>query len=244
VLAATVSAEMLIVTLVAMNMAATAVTREREDGTLDLILATPVTPAMYLRGKLRGLIAYLIPMISVPSGTVALAGLYTLADGLGRTGGVVVNQPVLTSMMNLPVVMPIAAFTAPIVSVGFIAVIVMIGLQWSLKSKGAVRSVVWTVGIVGVVSGTVGLCGMSMLSSVAYVGPVVACLTPFTAINTLINPALAGGTLDSGGVGALTTTLAIGAIVAGVLDSIIVYGLLSSMTRNFDATVRKLAGQR
>ena len=244
VLAATVSAETLIVTLVAMNMAATAVTREREDGTLDLILVTPVTPAMYLRGKLRGLIAYLVPMIAVPTGTIAVAGLYTLADGLGRAGGVLVNQPVLTSMMDTPVVLPVAALTAPIVSVGFLAVVVMIGLQWSLKSRGAVRSVVWTVGVVGAIGGTVGLCGWSMLGGIAYVGPIVACFTPFTAITTLINPGIAAQTLDSGGVGALTTTLAIGAVVAGIVDSIIVYGLLSSMTRTFDVTVRKLAGQR
>ncbi len=243
-LAATVSAEMLIISLVAINMAATAVTREREDGTLDLILATPVTPAMYLRGKLRGLIAYLVPMVAIPSGTIALAGLYTLADGLGRANGVLVTQPVLTSTMDLPVVMPIAALTAPIVSVGFLAVIVMIGLQWSLKSKGAVRSVVWTVCIVGGIGGTVGLCGLSMLDGIAYVGPVVASFTPFTAFTTVISPAMAAETLESGGIGSLTLTLAIGAGVAGVVDALIVYGLLGSMTKNFDATVRKLAGQR
>jgi len=242
-LGATVIAETLIVTLVAMNMAATAVTREREDGTLDLILVTPVTPAMYLRGKLRGLIAYLVPMIAVPAGTIAAAGLYTLAGGLGRSGGVLVNEPVLTTTMDTPVIMPVAALTAPIVSVGFIAVVVMIGLQWSLKSKGAVRSVVWTVGVVGAIGGTAGLCGMSMINSIAYIGPIVACFTPFTAIYALINPASAAQTLDSGGVGSLTTTLATGAVVAGVFDAIIVYGLLSSMTRTFDVTVRKLAGQ-
>jgi ABC-type transport system involved in multi-copper enzyme maturation permease subunit len=243
-LAATVTAETLIVTLVAMNMAATSVTREREDGTLDLILATPVTPAMYLRGKLRGLIAYLVPMIAVPTGTLAVAGLYTLADGLGRAGGVLVTEPVLTSTMQTPVVMPISALTAPIVSVGFLAVVVMIGLQWSLKSRGAVRSVVWTVGVVVAIGGTVGLCGLSMAGSIPFAGPIVACLTPFSAITMLVNPATASQTLESGGVGALTTTLAIGAVVAGVIDAIIVYGLLSSMTRNFDMTVRKLAGQR
>ncbi|MCB9848631.1 MAG: ABC transporter permease subunit [Phycisphaeraceae bacterium] len=243
-LGATLSAETLIVSLVAMNMAATAVTREREDGTLDLILATPVTPAMYLRGKLRGLIAYLVPMIAVPAGTIALAGIYTLAGGLGRAGGVTVSEPVGVSTMNLPVVLPISALTAPVVSVGFIAVVVMIGLQWSLKSKGAVKSVVWTVCVVGAVAGTIGLCGLSMLRSIAYVGPIVACFTPVTAVWTLVNPAAASATLESGGTQSLTMTLAIGAVVAGVVDAIIVYGFLSSMTRNFDMTVRKLAGQR
>jgi len=243
-LAATVTAETLIVTLVAMNMAATAVTREREDGTLDLILATPITPAMYMRGKLRGLIAYLAPMIVIPSGTIALAGVYAMTGGLGRTNGVVVNEPVGASMMDLPVTLPIAALTAPVTTVGFLAVVVMIGLQWSLKSKGAVRAVVWTVGVTLTIGGSIGLCGLAMLDGIAFVGPIVACFTPFTANLALIQPASAAETLDQAGPGGLQTTLAIGTLTAGIVEAIIVYGLLSSMTRNFDTTVRKLSGTR
>jgi len=103
---------------------------------------------------------------------------------------------------------------------------------------------VWTVGVVGAVTGSIGLCGWSMTGDIAYMGPIVACFTPFYSLTTMINPKLAEATLDAGGLGALNTTFAIGAVVAGVLDAIIVYGLLSSMTRNFDVTVRKLAGQR
>src|SRR5690606_38408320 len=54
VVLSTVWTESAVTVLVAMNMAATAVSREREDGTLDILLTTPMTPAVYLTGKLRG----------------------------------------------------------------------------------------------------------------------------------------------------------------------------------------------
>src|SRR5690606_26062099 len=50
-LLATVWAELAIISLIAINMSSTAVSREREDGTLDLLLITPLTPAQYLGGK-------------------------------------------------------------------------------------------------------------------------------------------------------------------------------------------------
>ena len=65
-LLAIVAAEITIVVLAAVNMSATAVSREREDGTLDLILTTPIQPGPYISGKLRGLIQYLLPMLVVP----------------------------------------------------------------------------------------------------------------------------------------------------------------------------------
>ena len=40
----TLFGELAVITLVAINMSATAVAREREDGTLDLLLTTPITP--------------------------------------------------------------------------------------------------------------------------------------------------------------------------------------------------------
>ncbi len=45
--AAVVSAELVVIALAALNMSATAVSREREDGTLDLILTTPIQPGPY-----------------------------------------------------------------------------------------------------------------------------------------------------------------------------------------------------
>ena len=48
------------------NAAASTVTREKEDGTLDLLLTTPITSHYYIWGKLRGLVSFVLPLIAVP----------------------------------------------------------------------------------------------------------------------------------------------------------------------------------
>ncbi len=244
-LLATVITEMVVITLIAMNMSATAISREREDGTLDLLLTTPITPSMYLRGKLRGLISYLAPMITVPALTLAAAGLYTLADGLGRAGGVIVNEPFLTGTVNTPVVLPIAVVVAPLVSVGFIAFVVMVGLGWSLKSRGAIGSILMTAAVVAVVTAPLGLCAYQASVNIPYAGPALACLNPGTAFFALVDPARgAEETLREGGVEAVRNMLLVGAPVSLGIFALIVYGMHASMLRGFDMTVRRLAGTR
>ncbi|HQY87374.1 MAG TPA: ABC transporter permease subunit, partial [Tepidisphaeraceae bacterium] len=52
------------VILVTVTMAsASTVTREKEDGTLDLLLGTPITSRYYLWGKLRGLVSNVLPLM-------------------------------------------------------------------------------------------------------------------------------------------------------------------------------------
>ena len=55
VLFAVLLLEVAVITLVALYMSAGCVSREREDGTLDLLLTTPTTPKQYIWGKLRGM---------------------------------------------------------------------------------------------------------------------------------------------------------------------------------------------
>ena len=63
--------EVAAVVLVALFMSAGAVSREREDGTLDLLLTTPITPRQYVWGKLRGLVSFLVLLLAVPILTVS-----------------------------------------------------------------------------------------------------------------------------------------------------------------------------
>ncbi len=237
----TVLGELAVTTLVAINMAATAVSREREDGTLDLLLTTILTPRAYLLGKLRGLIAYLLPMLAVPIGTLALAGLYVLFDGFGRAGGTQLSP---TANLTVPAVLPEAALVVAVVAVPFMAFCVMVGLHWSLKSKGTISSVVGTVAVVGVVAGIVGACGYQAGSSADAVGAVLAALSPATATFAVVQPEV--GLVDAvqGGVGLQGARIAllVGAVIAATIHLGLVYGLLTSMVRNFDFTVRKLAG--
>jgi ABC-type transport system involved in multi-copper enzyme maturation permease subunit len=241
----TLWAELGVTALVAINMAATAVTREREDGTLDILLTTPITPAAYLTGKLRGLIAYLLPMLGVPLGTLAIAGGYVALGGLERTGGVTLTQAIGAGNFALPVVAPEAALIAPLVVIPFIAFCVIIGLSWSLKSKGTLGAVVATVGVVGVVAGIVGLCGWRAGTDLPVLGPALAALNPATLMYALVDPGNAMiSTITGSGPASARLALAVGAIVAGAIYVGVVYGVHANMVRTFDMTVRALAGNK
>lgn len=257
--------EVAVITLVAINMAATAISREREDGTLDLILTTPITPAMYLTGKLRGLVAYLIPLIMVPVATLGVAGIYALLGGLGRPdggadqvayGGTAPSYPWTgdpsappagITPVAIPAVLPEAIVIAPMVLIPFIAFCVMVGLQWSLKSRGTIGSVVGTVGIVGAISGVIGLCAWNSGASIAPVGAVAAAVSPASLLGALVTPyEMLESTFQSGpnGLRQARVGLAIGAALAAAGYTAIVYGIHASMVKNFDFTVRKLAGTK
>ncbi len=247
-LLATVWGELAVGTLVAINMSATAISREREDGTLDLLLTTPIQAGQYLTGKLRGLIAYLLPLLAVPIGTLLLAGLYVLVDGLGRSGGVTVTvtpQGWTGPALTMPALLPEAGLVAAIVIVPFIAAAAMAGLHWSLGSKGTLSAVVGTVGVVGAASGLIGLCGWKSGSDFAYVGPALAAFSPASLVYALVDPANAAADTVTGSDGDLAATrvsLLVGACLWAAVYVAIVYGVHARMVRTFDMTVRRLAG--
>src|SRR4029450_6700772 len=69
--------EFAVILLIVTNAAASTVTREKEDGSLDLLLTTPITSRYYIWGKLRGLVSYVLPLVAVP---VASAIIFILYD--------------------------------------------------------------------------------------------------------------------------------------------------------------------
>lgn len=229
--------EVAVISLVAINMSSTAVSREREDGTLDLLLTTTITPSSYLLGKLRGLIAYLLPMLMVPIGTLAMAAAYALAKGL-----TVVAK---NGAPPEPLVLPESPILLALVSIPFVSWCVMVGLQWSLKSKGILSSVVGTVGVVGVIAGIVGLCGFKSATTIPMLGPALGALSPITVLYAAMNPTLAmEAAVGAGGLETARVSLFVGAIIAAGVYTAIVLGIHASMVRTFDATVRRLAGVR
>ncbi|RMH24801.1 MAG: hypothetical protein D6692_12145 [Planctomycetota bacterium] len=237
--------EVFVIALVAINMAATAISREREDGTLDLILTTPITPAMYLTGKLRGLVAYLIPLIAVPVFTIGIAGLYAFFGQNLREGGTMIAERVNTGTVNIPAVLPEAGLIAALVLVPFTAFCVMVGLQWSLKSKGTLGSVVGTVAVVGVVSGVLGLCGWASGADMPVIGPALAAISPASLLDALVAPvSRMNETVQEAGLTTARVSLAIGAATSAGVYIAVVYAIHAAMVRGFDFTVRKLAGTK
>lgn len=240
-IAATLSVELIVIALVAINTSATAISKEREEGHLDLLLTTPITASAYLWGKLRGLVAYLLPLCAVPIGTLLIASLYVFTNGLGREGGVDVTAGALT----VPVILPEAGLLAAFAIIPFMAACVMVGLQFSLGSKGTLGSTVKTVAVVGILGGVVGLCAYQSISSIAFIGPILGGMSPASFIFGSAYPDDAMAATAGGGAAAFTSgrvMFGIGTLVGTALYAIICYGLHSNMVRTFDMTVRKLAG--
>ena len=253
----TVIGEIGVICLVAINMAATSISREREDGTLDILLTTPIQASAYLAGKLRGMVTWLLPMLVVPIVTVAAAGLYSAFGGFGRAdnaavafvptaqlgfGGPAAGGAAAT--INVPFVLPEALVVMTLVAVPFTAFCVIVGMLWSLRSRGTIASVASTVGVVAAVAGTIGLCAWNASQQIQIIGPVLGAASPASAAFALIFPEEGMFTTinRSGELMGARTCLLVGALISAVLHGVVVWSLHASMTRNFDMTVRKLAG--
>jgi ABC-type transport system involved in multi-copper enzyme maturation permease subunit len=241
-LQAVLAAETAVIVLTALNMSATAVSREREDGSLDIILTTPIQPGPYLAGKLRGLIQFLAPMLMVPTVTLAASAVYVLAKGMGVPGGVDVSVSSGTASVQLPAMLPEGALEYPLTMLAFTSFAVMVGLQWSIKSKGTIASAVGAVFATGVAGLVLGLCGMAAGRGIPAVGAFMNALTPINLVAAVVTPeSVADETLQQG-VGTYRAFLAAGALGAAAVGVGVVWAMHSAMKKTFMFTVRKLAG--
>jgi len=246
--------EVAVVVLVALYMSAGCVSREREDGTLDLLLTTPLTPKQYIWGKLRGLVSFLSLLIAVPVLTVLAAGLYSVVGwSLGWDQATFTHSAMTAQNARITrepfLVHPEAAVLLVLLLVPFVALCVMTGMSWSLKSRGVLGAVVPSVGIVAVLTLVLGLCGWNAAENVLIVGPVLNAFSPATNLVMVIdpwgNPSGQGwtgvsGFADEPMLGHMS--LFIGALCAAGGYSLIVYAMLLNMVKGFDQTVRRLSG--
>jgi len=237
--------EVAVVTLVAIYISAGCVSREREDGTLDIMLTTPVTPRQYIWGKLRGLVSFLSLMIAVPVLTVVGVSGYALVGGwLGWPPATFTFHDMANggSYPGNALVIPEAGLWLALMLVPFVAVCVASGMAWSLKAKGVLGAVVPTVGIIGAVVLVMGLCGWSGFGTTALVGPIVNGFSPATNTAMLVNPwgRVDGFAGDGEWFGRVS--LGVAALIAAAGYSVVVYTLITGMVKGFDQTVRKLSG--
>ncbi|HVT82914.1 MAG TPA: ABC transporter permease subunit [Phycisphaerae bacterium] len=184
--------------LVATNTSASAVTKERESQTLDLLLVTPITSKYYIWGKLRGLVSFMLPFAAVPTVTVLLVVLYDFVAGLHFAGS---GQAILGSD-GLPVAKTFwerafhnewvanweTILSRPIILTAVLAWACMLGLQLSLKWSRTIVAVMASVGVLAGICAVLGVCGFTMALQVPYVGPPLSLASPFTAICVLIDP--------------------------------------------------------
>jgi hypothetical protein len=244
--------------LVATNTSASAVTKERESQTLDLLLVTPITSRYYIWGKLRGLVSFMLPFAAVPTATVILVVLYDLVAGMHFAAS---NRPILdASDAIVPVtgfwaratyydwvVWPETILSLPVLLTTLMAWACMLGLQLSLKWSRTIVAVMASVGVLAGICSVLGVCGFAAARGLGFFGVIVASFSPFTAICVLIDPL--GYTQNFGGsassvsagspVWVWRTLLFFSVVVASAIYCSIVWGMYKSMVKNFDMIIRR-----
>jgi ABC-type Na+ efflux pump permease subunit len=229
--------ELAVILLIVTNAAASTVTREKEDGTLDLLLTSPITSRYYIWGKLRGLVSFVLPLIAVPVASVLIFVVYDLVRQFANW-----DDPTFQW-----IVFPEAVLVMPAMLIIVSAFAAILGMQMSLRCRTTVMAVMLSVGIVVGICGAMGWCGYQILQSSGGgpFGVVVGAFSPFTLLTMLIDPyTYAARAFGFDGAGDATPTgmrilafvfsfIAVGAYTA------IVWSMYKSMVKNFDMTIRK-----
>jgi ABC-type transport system involved in multi-copper enzyme maturation permease subunit len=231
--------ELAIILLIVTNAAASTVTREKEDGSLDLLLTTPITSRYYIWGKLRGLVSFVLPLIAVPLLSIAIFVVYDVFQLLSGAGTVGFRW----------VVLPEAVLILPGMFVIVCAFAAILGMQMSLRMRTTVAAVMASVGIVAGVTGALGWCGYAMLSSsgggAADAAVAISSVSPFTLLGLLINPQAVNSNFHpsnpswASDLADARVLIFIGSWIAIGIYTAVVWAMYTSMVKNFDMTIRR-----
>jgi ABC-type Na+ efflux pump permease subunit len=230
-----VAIEFAVILLIVTNAAASTVTREKEDGSLDLLLATPITSRYYIWGKLRGLVSFVLPLAAVPLISILI---FVICDIFRFMGG---------SQDSDWIVFPEAVFVLPGTITIVVAFAAILGMQMSLRCRRTVMAVMSSVGIVMGASVGMGLCGSQIVDARAMssIGLVFGSFSPFTLMTLLIDPRSFASEQFGFNSGDPTATsgprilvFVFGWIATGAY-TLVVWGMYKSMVKNFDMTIRK-----
>ena len=233
-----VTVEAALILLVVTNAAATSMTKERESNTMDILLTTPLTSNKIVWGKLRGLIAFAMPMLAVPVFSLLSFVVYDAVKLIQAR----MSSDSAAAMANLESVVNFEAVVLlAMVLLVNTALAAVIGLNTSLKSKKSVKAVIVGISIVTIINVLLFVIANSIVSNAPSAGPFIVPFTPFTAVKGLINGV---GTRDYGGYTfknlASARILAVfGGCIAVGIYAIIVAGMHKALVRNFHMTVRK-----
>jgi ABC-type transport system involved in multi-copper enzyme maturation permease subunit len=227
--------ELAVILLILTQSAASTVTREKEDGTLDLLLSTPITSRYYIWGKLYGLVTFVLPLVAVP---VVSIMLFVAWD-------IVRPSPWLTGGQRW-MVYPEAILILPVTLVMVTAFAAILGMQMSLRCRKTVMAVMASVGIVGGICGVLWMCGTSAASSDNFsgLGLIIGSFSPFTLMSLLVSPFdVAGSNWGRHDTEILQSRLLvfITGWAAAAVYAFVVWAMYKSMVHNFDMTIRKQA---
>lgn len=237
--------ELAVIVLVALYVSAGAISGEREDGTMDLMLTTPMTPRHYIWGKLSGLVRFLSLLLATPISTALIVALYALIGRVGQWHQAMVSSPLrgtgAPGNFKHELLLLETPLLVGLILIPFTALCVTIGMNWSLKSKSVIGAIVPALGLIGTVVVVMGFCGWSAAESVPFVGPIINAFSPSTCLVMFVNPwERVEQFAQAQGTGRMT--LVIAALIAGSSYSLIAYTMLQTMVKGFDQTIRRLSG--
>ena len=231
--------EFAVILLIVTNAAASTVTREKEDGSLDLLLTTPITSRYYIWGKLRGLVSFVLPLVAVP---VFSAFLFVAYDMVRRLGDW--NDPTFNW-----IVFPEAVLILPGMLIIVSAFAAILGMQMSLRCRTTVMAVMSSVGIVVGICAALGWCGGSLVdSNSGGFGLAIGSFSPFTVMTVLINPYRfaernyqGDPTYGFGSSDVASSRLVVFVVswIAVGVYALVVWSMYKSMVKNFDMTIRR-----
>ena len=233
--------QLAVIAMVAIYMSAGCISREREDGTLDLMLTTPITPKAYIWGKLRGLVSFLTLLIAAPLINLAIVSAYTVIGLRMQWPTAKVQYGFGNVAAQAELLLPEAPLLLGLVLVPFVAMCLMVGMTWSIKSKGVLGAVVPAVAIIGGLSLVMGFCGWNAVQNVPLVGPMINAFSPATNLVMILNPWEHVKDFMGNPFAGRICLLFAAALAAGGYG-LIVHAMLLGMVRNFDQTVRRLTG--
>ncbi|MBI1824871.1 MAG: ABC transporter permease subunit [Planctomycetes bacterium] len=214
--------------LIATNTAATAMTKEKEGKTMDLLLTTPLTSKYILWGKLRGIVSFAAPLLAGPLGVLTLFVIIATVKS-PQTPPVWLEAPITLSALILI----------------YTAIACVVGLRFSLISRTNMVAVMSSVGVMVLLCGLASMIGFAIVqASSGEFGAFLAPFTPFTAIKFLVDPGSLFGTPKdfAEGAGMARTAALTGSIAALLLYAFMVWRWYTGLVRDFDMTIRKQTG--
>ncbi len=225
---AVVSVELAMILLVAANTAASALTKERESMSMDILLSTPLTSKYIVWGKLRGLVTFTVPLLAIPVVTTLLFAVH----------GLFVDPDKRVVQIETALLMGAMMFA-------YAAAACIWGLNRSLHCRKTVQAVMFAVGGMVVTGLILHFIADAIVTKAGNAGGFIAPFTPFTCISTMINPVRAFDTAADFKpfVNEIRVWFLVGAAASFVVWIGVVLGVYKNMVRGFDMTLRKQTAQ-
>jgi ABC-type Na+ efflux pump permease subunit len=236
-----VAGEVLIVIFTSISLSASAIAKEREDGSLDLLLTTAITPKLYLGGKMKGLVLHILPMVLVPCVTMTVIGLVVLLNPEDAVVTDLWNTTKNSGLSQAPLALIVPALLYPVIFIPFVAFCMTLGLLWSMRSKGTIGAIITTLILVLVVTVGLSIC-LIPVQGIPLLGIGFSSLSPLASIFVTLSPVQYMPKLLGEGILSANINMGIGFIIAGGVWTLVSFGLLRSMASSFVVTVRRLAG--